>query len=327
MLAENWREVLAALGDAAPVFVLGLVSMAALLLLILFGGASWRRVLERRAQRSLALKSRREGGAFTINRDFLALTGDETAPVVVWKRCCQWILARDGLPAFILGGAVLALAVWLALRLLGIAPWAAAMLGLVLGVVAPLALKSHLRARWLKRFSDEFPSALDTMVRGLRAGLPVKESAQLVAEEGGPEIRSAFRLTLDDYEIGVPIEQSLARAAKSVPLDEVRFFAIVLALQNQTGGRLADMLETLSGTLRKRRELDERIQIMSQEARSSAAIIGALPILVGIILFMVSPEYLGLLFTTTAGTIAVVAAGLWMLLGAQVMRSMIRFDG
>lgn len=325
MQAERWGEVAATLGEEVPVFLLGLVAIAALLLLVLFGGGGWRRRLETRARRTLERQRQRERGLGDEGR--AAAPSDARAGLsAAFRRIRPWMQARDGLPIFVTGGVLLALAAWAALRGVGIAPWAAVLLALVLGVAAPLALRAHLRARWLRRFADEFPSAIDTMVRGLRAGLPLQECAELVAEEGGPEIATAFRLTLDDYEIGVPIEMSLERAAKRIQLDEVRFFAVVLALQTQTGGGLADMLETLSETLRKRRELADKVQIMSQEARSSAAIIGALPLLVGAILFMVSPEYVSILFTTTPGLVALTAAGLWMLLGVQIMRGMIRFD-
>ena len=324
MPSDRWAEVLQALGDGVPVFVLGLVALVALLL-GLFGQTSVRRQLQMRERRTLAHIRRREHGLPKGSDATVALETDPGAAGMAY-RLRVLMSRRDRLPMFVLGGALLGVAVFAALQWFGASALLGVAAGGLLGVLAPVMLRRRIRRNRMRKIASEFPAAVDTMVRGLRAGLPLIDCVRLIANEAEPGIAAEFRRTLDDYDIGVPVEQSLQRTAERLPLDEVRFFAVVVALQTQTGGRLADMLETLSDALRNRRALIEKVQIMSQEAKSSAAIIGALPLVVAGALFLVSPEYVGVLLTTTSGILALVAGGLWMLLGVQVMRGMINFD-
>ena len=325
MPAERWAEVMAALGEGVPVFVLALVSLAALLGLLIFGPSGLGRRLQARSRRTLERMHRRDSGLASIADPAEAMP---TTPGVVGatQRLAFWLRSRGGLPMFVLGGAVVGLGLFGALAFAGLPVALAALPGVLVGLAVPWWLNRHLKRRRMRKIASEFPAAVDTMVRGLRAGLPLIDCVRLIANEAEPGIAAEFRRTLADYDIGVPVEQSLQRTAERLPLEEVRFFAVVVALQSQTGGRLAEMLETLSDALRNRRALKDKVQIMSQEAKSSAMIIGALPVVVAGALFLVSPDYVGILLSSTAGLLALTASGLWMLLGIQVMRGMIHFD-
>lgn len=317
-------EVLLVLNNALPYLLIGGV-IVVIALSYLFGRAWNRNLVSKRAKQTVSAQRKREL-LIASKSEAAGRPGDGFDAGWLAVRLRNLALARDRMLLFSLGGLAIAGVVWFITQRAGFEPIFSGLIALILAILAPISLRAHLRARWLKRFAAEFPSALDRIIRGLRAGLPMMECVALVATESRPEIAGAFREVLNDYAIGVPIEQSLKRMSEKIPIDELRFFTIVIALQSQTGGGLADMLETLADTLRKRKELADKVQIMSQEARSSAAIIGSLPILVAGVLFMVSPEYVSILFTTTAGLIAITVAGLWMLLGIQVMRSMIGFD-
>jgi len=111
-----------------------------------------------------------------------------------------------------------------------------------------------------------------------------------------------------------------------MPLPEVNFFAIVVAIQAQTGGNLAEALGNLSGVLRDRYRLQSKVKSLSAEAKASAWIIGALPPLVMLVVYLTSPDYIALLWTDQLGKMMLGAAGVWMLLGVLVMRKMINFD-
>ena len=122
---------------------------------------------------------------------------------------------------------------------------------------------------------------------------------------------------------GQPLEEALRRFSLRMPLPEVRLFVTVLTMQARSGGGLSEALSNLSTVLRARRKLRLRIKAMSSEAKSSALIIGALPIILGLVLHFASPNYIALLFTHPVGNTVLWACGAWMLIGMFVMRRMI----
>jgi tight adherence protein B len=126
--------------------------------------------------------------------------------------------------------------------------------------------------------------------------------------------------------MGVPIDQALSRMYQRTPIQEVNFFNIVLAIQARAGGNLSEALGNLSTVLRSRKLLREKIKALSSEAKASAMIIGSLPIIVIILVYFTTPEYIMTLFTTEIGNlILLIAAGL-MGCGIYIMRQMINFD-
>jgi tight adherence protein B len=111
-----------------------------------------------------------------------------------------------------------------------------------------------------------------------------------------------------------------------VPLTEANFFAIVIGLQTKTGGRLSESLENLVSVLRARVQLRAKIRSMSSEAKASGGIIAALPVVVTVLVYITSPQYIGLLFTETIGNLVLIGSAVWMMIGVFVMRAMIQFD-
>lgn len=194
------------------------------------------------------------------------------------------------------------------------------------GVLLPHVYVGFRRKRRLKRFSDEFPNAVDVIVRGVKAGLPLADCFKIIASEAQEPVRSEFQLVTEDQTLGLPLAEAVMRLPERIPITEANFFAIVVAIQSRTGGSLSEALSNLSKVLRDRKKMQAKIRAMSQEAKSSAAIIGALPLVVTSILYMVSPDYILLLFQTTVGNIVLAISGMWMLMGVLVMRKMINFD-
>lgn len=198
--------------------------------------------------------------------------------------------------------------------------------GFAIGILVPHVIISIIRRRRLKKLESAFPDAIDTIVRGVRAGRPLADCLTIVASDSEDPIKSEFHQTVEDGMIGVPIDEAVERLANRIPLPEVNFFAIVISIQKQTGGSLTETLSNLSTLLRARRQFRNKVKTMSSEAKASAGIIGSLPIAVALILQFVSPDYIALLFTTNLGNIALVISALWMGLGVLVMRNMINFD-
>ena len=196
----------------------------------------------------------------------------------------------------------------------------------ICGALLPRRFLNFKIKRAQKRFIAEFPNAIDILVRGVRTGLPVNESMRVVAREMPEPICTEFRLLTDATSVGVTLEDALLRLYDRMPLAEVNFFNIVLAIQKKTGGNLSEALGNLSNTLRERKKLKNKIKALSSEAKASAGIIGSLPFLLAVVLYAVSPDYLGLLFTTEMGNMMVAGGLFWMGCGIFMMRSMIDIE-
>ena len=183
-----------------------------------------------------------------------------------------------------------------------------------------------LKKRRQAKFLDEFANAIDVIVRGIKAGLPVNDTLKVISQESPDPVGPEFQQVIDGQKMGVPLDQGLERMYERMPLAEVNFMAIVVAIQQRTGGNLGEALSNLSKVLRDRKKMQAKITAMSQEAKSSAAIIGALPPAIMILVFITSPNYISLLWTTDLGQMMLAGSACWMLTGVLVMRKMINFD-
>lgn len=207
------------------------------------------------------------------------------------------------------------------------APWYALIL---IAFSATVGLPQWLVAMRIRRrrrlFLRQFADALDVMVRGVRAGLPLIDCLKIVAREGSEPTRSEFDTMAKSLSVGITLAQAVEQFHDRLPLAEVNFFAVVLTLQQQTGGNLSEALANLSNVLRERQHMRQKVSALSQEAQYSAIIIGALPFLIMLVVYVMTPEYLTPLFETTLGNVALIGALLWMGVGGVVMRSMMTFD-
>lgn len=198
--------------------------------------------------------------------------------------------------------------------------------GLAAGLGFPRWVVNFLIKRRFKKFLAEFPGAVDIIIRGVKAGLPLTQCIGIIAAESPEPVRSEFRRILESQSIGLSVGESCDRMAESMPVAEANFFSIVVNLQQKSGGNLSEALGNLSRVLRDRKKMRLKVNAMSAEAKASAGIIGALPFAVCGLVYLSSPEYLTLLFTTMTGRIVLVVSGFWMVTGILVMRKMIQFD-
>lgn len=206
-------------------------------------------------------------------------------------------------------------------------PWYIAVLGGVVGLFGfPRWFLGFLRRRRQNVFLTEFADAIDVMVRGLKAGLPVSDAMKVIAAESGPPVGPEFLEVVEGQRVGIAIDQGVERMYERMPLSEVNFLGIVMAIQMKTGGNLSEALGNLSKVLRDRKKMKAKIRAVSQEAKSSAAIIGSLPFVITGGLTLLNPEYLNPLFYTSSGNLMLMGCGTWMTIGVLVMRKMINFQ-
>jgi len=174
-------------------------------------------------------------------------------------------------------------------------------------------------------FVEEFANAVDIIVRGVKSGLPINECLQIIGNESAEPLATEFTELTKDIRVGVPFDQALDRLYERMPIPELNFFVIVLTIQQQTGGNLAETLSNLSVVLRQRKIMKEKIKALSSEAKASAWIIGSLPPIVAVIIMITSPGYLEPLFETQMGNAMIVGGIIWMLSGILAMGKMVRF--
>jgi tight adherence protein B len=190
----------------------------------------------------------------------------------------------------------------------------------------PRWVLGFLKERRKNVFLNDFADAIDVMVRGLKAGLPVSEAIKIIASESSPPVGPEFQEVAEGQRIGISIDQGIERMAERMPLAEVNFLAIVMAIQAKTGGNLSEALSNLSRVLRDRKKMKQKIKAVSQEAKSSAMIIGALPFCIAGILSVASPNYLDPMFDTEMGNMMLVGCAICMSIGILIMRQMINFE-
>ncbi len=199
--------------------------------------------------------------------------------------------------------------------------------GLVVGGLGlPRWILTRKAKKRQKLFMEEFPNAIDAIVRGIKSGLPLNDCFRLIATESKEPLKGEFRSVVEAQSMGISIADSCTKIYERIPLTEVNFFSIVIQIQAKAGGNLAEILTNLSKVIRERKKLRDKVDAMSMEAKSSAMIIGALPFLVGGLVFMGSPDYISLLWTTKAGQVGLGACFLIMGMGVLTMRKMINFD-
>lgn len=190
----------------------------------------------------------------------------------------------------------------------------------------PRWLLSYLKKRRETKFLDAFPDAVDVIVRGIKAGLPLLDSIKVITSDSPEPVRSEFRAIVETQAIGIPLGEACAKLYESMPLPEANFFGIVISIQQRAGGNLSEALGNLSKVLRDRKKMKAKIQAMSMEAKASAGIIGALPIAVMMLVYITSPQYIALLWTEPLGRLMLAASAIWMFMGTMVMKKMINFD-
>ncbi len=208
----------------------------------------------------------------------------------------------------------------------GYPPIGAPLVLITMGLGAPRWFLKKKAAKRQKAFTMRFADAVDVIIRGIKSGLPVGECINMLGREMPEPIGLEFRLITEGQKLGMTLEEVLGRALVRMPTAELKFFAIVLAIQQQTGGNLADTLGKLTDVLRQRKKLKDKIQALSSEAKASAGIIGSLPFVVTLLLYLVNPTYLSPLFTESLGHTLIMIGFSWMGIGVGIMFKMINFD-
>lgn len=205
--------------------------------------------------------------------------------------------------------------IWIALACVGIG-----------GFGLPRWILEYLSKRRQAKFIEEFPNAIDIIIRGIKAGLPFGDCIRIVASESQEPAKSEFRSIVEMQAVGMPTADAVQRMCNRIGLPETNFFAITIGIQQKAGGSMSEILGNLSRVLRERKKMKAKVRALSAEAKASALIIGSLPLIVTFLVYVTSPKYIEVLWTTDAGLVLLGGSGFWMAVGSYIMRNMIRFD-
>ncbi len=233
----------------------------------------------------------------------------------------DWSTQKFWIVSGVLAGVFFVLAMMAGGGLLG-----ATGLAFAAGFGLPRWALSFLKKRREKAFLKALPDAVDVIVRGIKSGLPLFESIKVVAGDAPEPLKGEFKAIIETQAIGMPLGEACARLYERMPLPEANFFGIVVAIQQKSGGNLSEALGNLSKVLRDRRKMAEKIQAMSMEAKASAGIIGSLPPIVMLLVWLTTPHYIDLLWEHPTGQLMLVGCVTWMSIGILVMKKMINFD-
>ncbi len=217
-------------------------------------------------------------------------------------------------------------ALFVLIFIVGGGPLAALGAGFAGGFGVPRWLLGFLKKRRENKFLHNFPDAVDVIVRGVKAGLPLGDCLRIIATESQEPVRGEFKVIVESQTVGIPMGDACAKLFERMPLPEANFFGIVVSIQQRAGGNLSEALGNLSRVLRDRKKMKAKIQAMSMEAKASACIIAALPFAVMILVYISSPNYIELLWTHPTGRMLMAGSAAWMTMGVLVMRKMINFD-
>ena len=227
---------------------------------------------------------------------------------------------------FIMIGAILGVVNFLVFFFIDAGLFVALAMGFAAGCGLPFWILKFLKKRREARFIAGFPDAVDVIVRGIKSGLPLLDSLKVIATDAPEPLQSEFRAIIETQAIGMPLGEACGKLYESVPVPEANFFGIVIAIQQKAGGNLSEALGNLSKVLRERKKMRAKIQAMSMEAKASASIIACLPVGVMFLVYITSPQYIELLWTTSTGRMMLAVCAAWMSMGVFVMRRMINFD-
>ncbi len=254
-----------------------------------------------------------EGGTKKRTERITMMQRFETAGIRITERRFYTFSAMGGLVAFVLP------------LMFGISLLPSLLFGFAMGLGAPRLVLAYMASKRRTNFLDGFADAVDVIVRGIQSGLPLGECLTIIGRESPEPIAGEFRMMIESTRLGLNLNQAMERAVVRMPVAEFKFFSIVLAIQQETGGNLAETLSNLSGILRDRKQMKDKVKAMSAEARTTAMIIGCLPFVMGGILFLTSPEYIKTLFLHPMGQLMIGGGVVMMATGTAVMAKMIAF--
>jgi tight adherence protein B len=246
-----------------------------------------------------------------------------------WSVRLQERIAQAGLKMkagkLILMSACLGLGTFLLLGLFYPQFWVGLILGIAVTFV-PYGVVSYLRQKRLQQFEEKFPEALDLLGRAVRAGHAFTTGLEMIARESPDPIASEFRTTFEEQNFGLPLRDALLNMTERIPSIDVRFFVTALLIQKETGGNLAEILDSLARVIRDRFRIYREVRVRTAQGRLTAGILIALPVFMMIVLMILNPTYMRVLFQDPKGSVILAVAGIMQVIGSLLIWKIIHIE-
>lgn len=192
--------------------------------------------------------------------------------------------------------------------------------GAIIGAIIPKVILQRRSRIRLKKFNDALPEMISTIVGALRAGFSFPQALQSVMEESSSPMKEEIEVVIKEMQYGATMEDALNRLKDRMPSEDLNLMIQAIIIQRQVGGNLATVLEKIAETIRDRIKIQGQIKTLTAQGRMSGLVVGLLPVLLGMILFVVDPGYIGVLFTNTIGIILLVVAAISCIIGFFFIR-------
>ena len=301
------------------------VLVAEAVYLLFFSAASYRSNINRRLRlmnnqvdrQAILLQLRRERG--------LTGTGDFRLPLVYLNRLILQSGLSMGLVKFGIASAVAAVMVFVGSLVMQFSLFEAAIITVVAAFALPFLALRFLRGRRQKKFGEQFPDAIDVIVRSLRAGHPIPVAIAMVGREMPDPIGGEFGMIADEVTYGADMETAMRSLYHRVGQDDLPLFVTAVAIQGSTGGNLGEILQNLSSVIRLRFKMRRKIRALAAEGRFSALLLSGLPIGMFFILKAIAPDYYGKIWHEDMTKIGLAIGGAWMLFGNFIMYRLVNF--
>ena len=194
------------------------------------------------------------------------------------------------------------------------------------GLLFPYFYVKRLKKRRIRRFEEQFPEAIDLLGRSIRAGHAFPTGLKVVAEESPDPMGTEFRQIFEEQKFGLPLEDSLLGLGDRVDLVDVRIFITAILIQREVGGNLAEILDNIAYTIRERFTLQRQIRVFTAQGRLTGYILAAMPILLGLAITALNPDYMQILFDESIGRALLAAAAILQFIGFLIIRRIIDIE-
>lgn len=199
------------------------------------------------------------------------------------------------------------------------------LIGLLLGLAPLFMLRMAVRS-YYDKFQEQLPEALDLLGRALRSGHALTSGLNMVAEESADPIKSEFATTVDELKLGLTVKEAFDNLCQRVPSPDLRFFVVAVTIQRETGGNLAEILDSISRLIRERVQFGRHVQTLTAEGRLSAWVLIALPLIMFLYLYFVNYDYISMLWTERTGLVLLVGGVVSQMIGAYVMKRIVAIE-
>lgn len=196
----------------------------------------------------------------------------------------------------------------------------------IFGFFLPMMLVKHYRVRRIKRFNAQLVDALQAMANAFKAGLTFQQSVEQIARDSYPPLQQEFGLFVKEAKLGVPLEEALNNMARRVGSDDLDLVATATNISRQLGGNMAEMYETLSGTIRERFRLEGKIDALTAQGKLQGWVVAAMPLVLGVVLNYMRPDLMQPMLDHIFGYILVAAIMVMEVLGILIIRRITNID-